>query len=101
MVFSDRVAKLAPEGAYYMLAKAQALEASGREIIHLEIGQPDSPTFDNISQAGINAIQEGHTRYTPSAGIILLRQAIAEDAGKRRGISIKPTQVVIGPGAKP
>jgi len=101
MEFSDRVAKLTPEGAYFMLAKAQALEAAGREIIHLEIGQPDSPTFDNISQAGIRAIEEGQTRYTPSAGIKSLREVIAEDAGKRRGISIKPTQVVIGPGAKP
>ena len=101
MEFSERVTKLIPEGAYHMLAKAQALEASGRKIIHLEIGQPDSPTFENISEAGINAIREGHTRYTPSAGINQLRQAIAEDAGKRRGITIKSTQVVIGPGAKP
>lgn len=101
MEFAERVTKLVPEGAYYMLARAQALEAAGCEIIHLEIGQPDFPTFENIAQAGIRAIQEGHTRYTPSGGMPALRQAIAEDAGRRRGISINPDQVVVGPGAKP
>jgi aspartate aminotransferase len=99
--FSDRVATLAPEGAYYMLAKALALEARGLEIIHLEIGQPYEPTYPNIAQAGIRAIQEGYTRYTPSAGIPALRQAIAEDVGQRRSVQFKPSQVVIVPGAKP
>jgi aspartate aminotransferase len=101
MEFAERVTRLVPEGAYSMLARAQALEAAGSKIIHLEIGQPDFPTFENIAQAGIRAIQQGHTRYTPSAGMPALRQAIAEDAGRRRGISISPGQVVIGPGAKP
>ena len=101
MVFADRVHHLAPEGAYYMLARAQALEATGREIIHLEIGQPDVPTFDNVAQAGIRAIQEGHTRYNPPAGLPALREAIAEDVGRRRGIAVRPSQVVVGPGAKP
>jgi aspartate aminotransferase len=101
MNFADRVTQLSPEGAYHMLARAQALEAQGRQIIHLEIGQPDVPTFGNISQAGVQAIQEGFTRYTPSAGIPKLRQAIAEDAGKRKGIEITPEQVIVGPGAKP
>lgn len=101
MEFAERVVKLAPEGAYFMLAKAQALEAAGRRVIHLEIGQPDVPTFENISQAGVDAIQEGYTRYTPSAGMPALRRAIAEDASRRRGISIEPAQVVVGPGAKP
>ena len=101
MDFAERVVKLVPEGAYYMLGKAQALEAAGREIIHLEIGQPDVNTFANIAQVGIKAIQEGYTRYTPSAGIPALRQAIAEEASQRRGIPIEAQQVVIGPGAKP
>lgn len=101
MNFADRVVKLAPEGAYHMLGKAQALEAAGRQIIHLEIGQPDVPTFENISKAGMQAIQQGHTRYTPSAGMLALRQAIAEDASKRIGIHFNPKHVVIGPGAKP
>ncbi len=101
MDFADRVAGLVPEGAYYMLGRAQALEAAGRDIIHLEIGQPDSPTFENIVQAGVRAIQEGYTRYTPSAGIPELRQAIAADASRRRGFPIEAEQVVVGPGAKP
>jgi aspartate/methionine/tyrosine aminotransferase len=101
MDFAERVVKLAPEGAYFMLAKAQALEAAGRQVIHLEIGQPDVPTFENISEAGVDAIQEGYTRYTPSAGMPALRRAIAEDASRRRGLSIEPAQVVVGPGAKP
>lgn len=101
MEFSERVRQLEPEGAYFMLAKAQALEAAGREIIHLEIGQPDVPTFENIAQAGMDAIQEGYTRYTPSAGIPQLRDAIAADAGARRGVRFTPDQVVVGPGAKP
>ena len=84
-----------------MLARAQALEATGREIIHLEIGQPDVPTFENVAQAGIRAIQEGHTRYNPPAGLPALREAIAEDVGRRRGIAVRPSQVVVGPGAKP
>jgi aspartate/methionine/tyrosine aminotransferase len=101
MEFTDRVRKLAPEGAYSMLARAQQLEVSGRKIIHLELGQPDFPTLDNVTAAGIRAIQDGCTRYTPSAGMPSLREAIAADAGRRRGIEIKPAQVVVGPGAKP
>ena len=84
-----------------MLARAQALEAEGREIVHLEIGQPDVPTFGNVAQAGIRAIQEGYTRYNPPAGVGALREAIAEDAGRQRGIEVRPSQVVVGPGAKP
>jgi aspartate/methionine/tyrosine aminotransferase len=101
MDFADRVSTLEAEGAYTMLARAQALEAAGREIIHLEIGQPDAPTFEHIAKAGMQAIAAGHTRYTPSAGINTLRQAIAEDASQRRGVTIRPEQVVVGPGAKP
>ena len=101
MEFADRVKTLQAEGAYFMLARAQALEAAGRKIIHLEIGQPDGPTFENISQAGIRAIQQGYTRYTPPAGMPALRQAVAEDAGRRRGMVIKPAQVVISAGTKP
>ena len=101
MDFAERVVKLVPEGAYTMLGRAQALEAAGREIIHLEIGQPDVPTFENIAQAGIRAIEEGYTRYTPSAGMPALRQAIAEESTRRRGVRVEAQQVVIGPGAKP
>jgi len=101
MEFADCVRNLKPEGAYHMLARAQALEAQGRDIIHLEIGQPDVPTFENIAQAGSQAIKDGHTTYNPPAGILPLRQAIAEDAGRRRGVEIDLSEVVVGPGAKP
>ena len=101
MAFADRVSHLAPEGAYHMLARAQALEATGRKIIHLEIGQPDAPTFANIVEAGVQALRDGRTRYTAAAGILGLRQAIAEQAGRQRGMTIRPSQVVVGPGAKP
>ncbi len=101
MKIASRTAQLEAEGAYQVLARAQALEAEGREIIHLEIGQPDYDTFDNIKAAGIRAIEAGETRYTPPAGMKALRQAIAEYAGQQRGLHIDPGQVVVGPGAKP
>ncbi len=101
MLFARRTTELRPEGAYQVLARAQELEASGREIIHLEIGQPDFETFSNISLVGIRAITEGRTRYTPPAGVPDLKRVIAEDAGKRRGIEVSPSQVVVSPGAKP
>lgn len=99
--FAHRVTHLTEEGAYAVLARAQELEAQGRDIIHLEIGQPDIPTFPHIGQRGIEAIAAGQTRYNPPAGLPELRQAIAADAGARRGIAIRPEQVVVGPGAKP
>lgn len=101
MSFAERVNNLKAEGAYAMLARAQALEAAGQSIIHLELGQPDFSTFPHITDAGIEAIQNGHTRYTQSAGMPALRRAIAVDASQRRGREIHPNQVIIGPGAKP
>jgi aspartate aminotransferase len=83
------------------MARAQALEEMGREIIHLEIGQPDFETFPHISQEGIRAIQAGYTRYNPPPGLPDLRKVIAEDAGARRGMELEPQQIIIGPGAKP
>ncbi len=101
MSYATRITHLKPEGAYQVLARANQLEAEGREIIHLEIGQPDYATFENVSEAGIAAIRAGHTRYTPPAGMPSLREAIAEDSGRRRGISVQPDEVVISPGGKP
>ena len=101
MPFAQRTHHLASEGAYQVLAKAQELERQGRDIVHLEIGQPDFPTFPNVSQAGIRAILDGHTRYTPPVGMRELREAIARDAGSRRGMAFEADQVVVGPGAKP
>ena len=101
MNYAKRTSHLKPEGAYQVLARAQELEAKGRKIIHLEIGQPDFDTFDNISLAGIRAISEGQTRYTPPIGMKSLREVIAKDAGSRHGLDIHPGQVVVSPGAKP
>jgi aspartate aminotransferase len=101
MAYAQRTAHLRPEGAYQVLAKANQLEATGREIIHFEIGQPDFDTFPNVSMAGIRAITGGRTRYTSPAGMPSLREVIAEDCGRRRGIHIDPEEVVVGPGAKP
>jgi aspartate/methionine/tyrosine aminotransferase len=98
---ANRTSHLQPEGAYAFLAKAQQLEAKGREIIHLEIGQPDFQTFDNIALSGIRAITNGQTRYTPPAGIPPLREAIARYTGQRIGMTIEANQVIVGPGAKP
>lgn len=99
--FARRINHLKPEGAYQVLARAQELEAGGSDIIHLEIGQPDFETFSNISQAGVQAITDGRTRYNPPAGVKELRAAIAADAGQRRDMTISPEQVVVSPGAKP
>jgi aspartate/methionine/tyrosine aminotransferase len=101
MTFTQRTAHLKPEGAYQVLARANQLEATGKDIVHFEIGQPDYPTFENVSQAGIEAIRTGKTRYTPPAGMQSLREALAEDSGKRRGIEVHPDEVVISPGGKP
>ena len=101
MKFADRMEMLRAEGAYAVLAKAQALEAKGKEIIHLEIGQPDFETYPHIALAGIRAIASGQTKYNPPAGILALREAVAEDFSRRRGVQIGPEQVVIAPGTKP
>ncbi len=99
--YSSRTSTLQPEGAYQVLARAQALEAAGRNIIHLEIGQPDVPTFDNIAEAGRRAITEGMTRYTAPSGIPALREAIADVAGAQRGVHFDAEQVIVAAGTKP
>ena len=101
VAFAQRTDGLRLEGAYQVLARAQELEAQGKEIVHLEIGEPDFPTPENIGRAAARAIAEGKTHYNPSAGIRELRAAIAADASQRRGLAILPEQVVVSPGAKP
>jgi aspartate/methionine/tyrosine aminotransferase len=101
MSFARRTRSLKAEGAYHVLAHAQALEATGRKIIHLEVGQPDFDTYDNIKQAGIRAIENGQTRYTPPPGMKALREVIALYAGKQRNLNFSYEQVVVSPGAKP
>lgn len=101
MAYAKRTHHLAPEGAYHVLAKAGQLEAAGKEIVHFEIGQPDYDTFSNVSLAGIKAVTEGKTRYTDPTGMLSLREVIAEDAGRRRGIKVSPQEVIVSPGGKP
>lgn len=101
MKLAERMSRLGTETAFEVLAKAKALEARGKEIIHLEIGEPDFDTPRNIIDAAVKALNEGKTHYNPAAGIPELRAALAEDMGKRRKISIDPAEVVVTPGAKP
>jgi aspartate/methionine/tyrosine aminotransferase len=98
---ASRMSRLGTETAFEVLARAKALEAEGRDIIHLEIGEPDFDTPSNIVEAAIDALRRGETHYTPSAGIFELREAVAEEMSKTRGIEVNPDQVVITPGAKP
>ena len=93
--------RLGTETAFSVLAKAKALEAEGREIIHLEIGEPDFDTPAHVVEAGCQALRDGHTHYTPTAGIPELREAIAYDVAESRDIEVGPEQVVITPGGKP
>jgi aspartate aminotransferase len=97
------VARLGSESAFEVLARARALEAKGVRVVHMEIGEPDFDTPKNIRDAGIAAINAGHTHYTPSAGIIELRDVVAKYASTFRKID-KPysaENVVVAPGAKP
>ena len=96
-----RMSGLGTETAFEILARARKLEAQGREIVHLEIGEPDFDTPRNIVKAGVEALQSGWTHYGPSAGLPDARAAIAEHFSKDRGVTVGPENVVITPGAKP
>jgi aspartate/methionine/tyrosine aminotransferase len=95
------MSRLGTETAFETLAKARALEAQGRSIIHLEIGEPDFDTPSNVIDAGIKAIHDGYTHYSPSAGLPALRQAVAEEVTKTHGVPVVAEEVVIVPGGKP
>ncbi|OUW16383.1 MAG: aspartate aminotransferase [Opitutales bacterium TMED158] len=101
MNFASRIQGLGPEGAYRVMALASELESQGRDIIHLEIGQPDFGTFPEIVEAGKDAIDAGFTRYNPSEGYPDIRETIAEYSRNNRSIPAKPQCVVVAPGAKP
>lgn len=101
MKLAQRMDRLGTETAFEVLVKARALEAQGRDVVHLEVGEPDFPTAPNIVEAGVRALHDGKTKYTPSAGIPELREAIAEHVSATRGVPITPNQVVVTPGAKP
>ena len=101
MTIAARMFDLGTESAFEVLAKARALEAEGREIIHLEIGEPDFDTPRHIIEAGMSAISDGFTHYGPTAGLPELREAIARNSREVRGTSTEPGNVVVTPGAKP
>ncbi len=100
-IFAKRMRELGTETAFEVLAKAKALEKQGREIIHLEIGEPDFDTPKNIRDAAIKAMNSGYTHYVPAAGIPEFRETIADYISKTRSLDVKPEEVVVTPGAKP
>src|SRR2546422_1335918 len=95
------MARLGTESAFEVLARARQLERAGREIIHLEIGEPDFDTPVHIKEAAKQALDAGATHYGPSAGLPELREAIAKHVAETRGVPVAPEEVVVTPGAKP
>src|SRR3954467_15454503 len=93
--------RLGTETAFETLARARALEAQGRRIIHLEIGEPDFPTAPHIVEAAAKALRDGHTHYCPAPGLPELREACADHLSRHRRLSIDPARVLVTPGAKP
>jgi aspartate/methionine/tyrosine aminotransferase len=96
-----RALELGTEGAFAVLARARGLERAGRDVVHLEIGEPDFPTPAHVSEAAFAAIRAGETGYCPAPGIPELREAAAADLSRTRGVSIAPERVVVANGAKP
>jgi aspartate aminotransferase len=101
MKFADGIYRLGTETAFEVLAKARALEAEGKNIIHLQIGEPDFPTPKNICDAAVRSIQAGDTHYSPAAGTLEMRKTIADYVTKTRGVEFTADNVVMTPGAKP
>jgi aspartate aminotransferase len=101
MKLAKRMSRLGTETAFVVLAKAKQLEAQGKEIIHLEIGEPDFDTPRNIIDSAVEALRGGWTHYGPSAGLPELRETVAEEVTRTRGVKVDPAEVVITPGAKP
>src|SRR5450759_3234434 len=98
---ASRMARLGTETAFEVLVKAKALEAQGRDIVHLEIGEPDFDTPRNIIDAATDALHKGFTHYGPSAGLMELREVIAQHVSDTRGVNVTPDEVVVVPGGKP
>ena len=101
MDFAARMERLGTESAFEVLAKAKQLETQGRNIIHLEIGQPDFKTAPFICEAAYQAMKDGYTGYGPAAGLMELRQAIADHVSETRDLSVQAEEVVVTPGGKP
>ena len=101
MEVSKRLFNLETESAFAILAKANELQSQGRDIINLGIGQPDFPTPNNILEAAHKAIRDGHHGYTPSNGLLQLRQAVSEHIFNKYQTTINPENILITPGGKP
>jgi aspartate/methionine/tyrosine aminotransferase len=101
MSYAKRMGRLGTETAFEVLARARALEAKGRKVVHLEIGEPDFDTPANIRKAAVEALEEGFTHYGPSAGLPEFRKVIAETWSRDRGIPCDADNVIVTPGAKP
>ena len=97
------VARLGSENAFEFLARARELESRGRRVVHMEIGEPDFDTPENIKKAAVDALYDNHTHYTPSSGLVTLRATIAEYASRFRRVTPEwlPENIVVSPGAKP
>lgn len=93
--------RLGTESAFAVLARARELERAGRDVLHLEIGEPDFPTPPHVAEAGIAAIRAGETGYGPTAGLPELREAIADAMSRAHGLEIRPARVLVANGAKP
>jgi len=98
---AERMSRLGTETAFEVLNRARALERQGKEVIHLEIGEPDFETPTNVINAGVDALQSGWTHYGPSAGLPELRETIANEVSRTRGVEVAPEEVVVVPGGKP
>ena len=101
MQLSQRMSMLGTETAFEVLAKAKALEAQGRDIVHLHIGAPDFRTPENVVEAGRKALKDGHHAYTAAKGLRELREAVSDDLRARRNVTVDPEHVLIVPGGKP
>ena len=101
MKLASRMARLGTESAFEVLARARALERQGRNIVHLEIGEPDFDTPAHTKEAAKQALDGGATHYGPSAGLPEVREAIAKHVGETRGLPVAPDEVVVTPGGKP
>src|SRR5690242_1111729 len=100
LALANRMSLLGTETAFEVLARAKALEAEGRSIINLGIGQPDFPTPAHIVEAGRKALADGHHGYTPANGILPLREAVVADLHCRYKVEVSPAQVLVVPGGK-
>lgn len=101
MKLATRMSRLGTETAFEVLVRARALEATGMDVIHLEVGEPDFDTPENVVEAGVQALRDGWTNYGPSAGQPELRQVIVEYINRARGTDYGPDNVVVTPGGKP